>query len=365
MHTERLERLRDELERWGNIGGILLTPGPTLRYLTGATLPRGDRLCLAYIGSGGPIRAILPDFETANWNGECTLDSTVHPWNDTEGPSRAIAEAIGSFAGTRVGVEPLEFRFADYAAVREAEPSITIDSCAPIIAKLRLIKSAGEAECIRLAARVTEAAIDDVRNAVKPGVTEAEMAALLASQIYAHGGERISFGPIVLSGAKSAMPHGVPDEHPVENEALLLIDCGTSHKGYHADISRTFYIGANPSGRIREIYEAVRLGNEQGCAAVRPGATCHDVHTAAQSHFGYGDAITHRTGHGLGLDIHEPPSIMNGNTEQLQEGMVFTIEPGLYFPNLGGIRIEDDIWVTPEGCEILTTYPRELTTIHG
>ncbi len=366
MHEDRIARLRTLLNEAG-LAGLLLSPSPLLRYVTGANLPRGDRLNLVYIGAQiGDIQAIVPAFEEANWNEEVALPSTVHGWEDTEGPEATVADVLGSIDACTVGVDPLAFSFRDYSMLAEAAPQLSLVSAASALDTLRLLKSETEAACVQAAARIAEAALDDTLEMVATGKTEAEIAALLSSRLFARGGETISFGPIVLSGAKSAMPHGVPDEAPIQDEALLLFDFGTAHLGYHCDITRTFYVGRAPSDELRALYDAVATGNARGREAAKPGATCHDVHWATQAHLHeppFAADMKHRTGHGLGLDVHEAPSIMDGNHTALSAGMLFTIEPGVYRAGVGGVRIEDDVWITSTGCDSLTRYPREFRCI--
>jgi Xaa-Pro dipeptidase len=164
------------------------------------------------------------------------------------------------------------------------------------------------------------------------------------------------------------LPHGIPGDRAVQAGELLLIDFGTSVDGYHCDITRTFVVGSEPSAKTREVYDAVLAANARGRAAAKPGITAGEVHAAAQNAFKdpkYAGYLTHRTGHGLGLDIHEGPSLMEGNDERLQASAVMTIEPGLYEEGWGGVRIEDDVLLTEGGAESLTLFPRDLQVIGG
>ena len=219
---------------------------------------------------------------------------------------------------------------------------------------------------MRTAARIAEESLEETLQLVRVGSTEKELAGALCSRLLGKGGDGISFGPIVLGGPKSALPHGVPDERPLGAGEFLLVDFGTSYGGYHCDITRTFVVGAQPSDRMRDVYEAVRAGNAAGCGAAHVGVSSHDVHQAAEAPLlapAFEGFFRHRTGHGLGLDIHEPPSVMEGNHDLLTPGTVITVEPGLYLEGWGGVRIEDDIWVTADGPDILTVYPRELRVV--
>jgi len=363
---DRIERLKEALAR-DDLDAIALAPGPTLRYVTGAHFMLTDRLFLLIVPVDGTPAVIVPNLEQAEWAASVSFDAHVFPWDDVEGPDYAIEQAANALPQlSHIGVEPLGLRYMEVACLQRHFKKSQLNSGENAVTSLRIRKSVDEIENIRTAARIAEAALEDTLRDVKPGIQERQIAAKLSSLLLAHGGEGISFGPIVLSGPKSALPHGVPGDRAVQPGELLLIDFGTAHAGYHCDITRTFVVGAEPNDRTREVYEAVRLGNEHGREACRPGATPHDIHHATQDHLHqepFTEFFKHRTGHGLGLDVHEPPSIMDGATTPLEPGEVFTIEPGLYLEGFGGVRIEDDIAITERGADTLTVYPRELKVI--
>jgi Xaa-Pro dipeptidase len=191
------------------------------------------------------------------------------------------------------------------------------------------------------------------------------VAAILKVALLQSGAQNISFDPIVSGGPNSANPHASPSDRPVGLGEYLLFDWGVSVEGYTSDITRTFPVG-EIEFEMRRIYELVQDANAAGRAAVRPGVTCSEVDAAARrviERGGYGERFTHRTGHGLGLQVHEPPYIVAGNEMVLEPGMTFTIEPGIYLPGRGGVRIEDNVVVTADGCESLTTFVRDWTPI--
>ena len=364
--SQRLDRLRNAVGEAG-VDAIVLNPGPTLRYLTDHDFTSHERLFLLLLPARGDAVAVVPALEENNWRDAVPTVGRVFPWDDADGPEAAAAQAFGTLDGARkIAIEPLAMRYMEYSHLMRHLPQAEVIPADPIVDALRLCKEASEAEAIRAASGIATAALEHTLETVKVGSTEREIAGLLSSQLLARGGEGISFGPIVLGGPKSALPHGVPDDRALGAGEYLLIDFGTSYRGYHCDITRTFVVGAEPDDQTRRVYEAVRLANERGVAACRPGTTLHDVHHACQDHLhepewsGY---FKHRTGHGLGVDIHEPPSVMDGNHDRVEKGMVFTIEPGLYLHGWGGVRIEDDVWITEDGCESLTELPRDLRVI--
>lgn len=362
----RLNQIRALLaEHHANV--LALTPGPSLTYVTGHAFPQGDRLTVLFVPRAGRPAAVVPNFEEANWREFVTLDVQLFGWDDATGPAPALEQAAAALGELdTIAVEPLVVRAAEVWRIEQSFPHARIAPGDDLVKSLRLTKGEDELDAIREAAQIAESALEKLLVMVRVGVTERELAAKLSALLFECGGESISFGPIVLSGPNSALPHGVSGGRPVGPGEILLVDFGTTVRGYHCDITRTFVVGAGPDARTREVYEAVRLGNELGKAAAKPGATAHEVHHAAQDHLHkppFGEFLKHRTGHGLGLDIHEPPSIMDGNHERLAPGTVFTVEPGLYLEGWGGVRIEDDVVITESGYESLTTFPRELRVI--
>ncbi len=364
---QRLDRVAELLRERG-VDCVAVCPGPSFRYLAGRDFTAHERLFLLFVRAEGPPVAIVPAFEEANFRA-AVPGAEQHRWEDKDGPenaARSAARALGRPA--RLAIEPLGLRYMEYSVLRRHLPDAEIVSADPILLSLRLVKSGEEAAAMRAAARIAERALAETLPLVRVGSTERENAAALSSRLLGFGGEGISFAPIVLGGPNSALPHGAPGDRRLERGDLLLLDFGTSAQGYHCDITRTVAVGARPSDWLCALYQAVAEGNREGCAAVRAGATADAVHRAAQAPLlgpAYAECMRHRTGHGLGLDVHEPPSVMEGNHEVLLPGTAFTVEPGLYREGVGGVRIEDNVWVTAGGCEILTAAPRELIVVGG
>jgi Xaa-Pro dipeptidase len=225
----------------------------------------------------------------------------------------------------------------------------------PVMDVLRQFKTADEIAQMRAAVKVSEKALGEVLAEVRPGMTEREVATMLSRAQSQAGGEEIPFLPIVLAGGRAALPHGGPTDRVIQSGEVLLLDFGTRQGGYVSDITRTF-----------AVYEAVRAANEAGRQAARPGVTCQEVDRAARKvieEAGFGEYFIHRTGHGIGLDGHERPYIVEGNEVVLEPGMTFTVEPGIYIAGEIGVRIEDDVVITEDGCESLSTFDRKLQVI--
>ncbi|MCY3963965.1 MAG: Xaa-Pro peptidase family protein [Acidobacteria bacterium] len=361
--AERLELLRQAAAGAG-VDAVVLTPAATMTWLLGHDFEAHERLFLLIVPTADEAVAVVPALEEANFRGAAPAVGSVHLWDDADGPENAAAAALKCLGKTsRVAVEPLSLRYMEFEHLRRELPRAKIESAEEIVSELRLRKSDEEAALMKRASKIAEAALEFTLRDVKPGRKEIEIASKLSSELLRRGGGGISFGPIVLSGPKSALPHGVPDEREMQEGEFLLIDFGTSFGGYHCDITRTFVVSGSPTDRMREVYESVLQANIRGVAASRPGVTYDYVHKNCQANLHarrFKEFMTHRTGHGLGLEIHEPPSVMAGNDDVVEQGAVFTIEPGLYLDGWGGVRIEDNIRVTEQGCELLTSSPREL-----
>jgi len=359
----RLDELRQAASAAG-VDAVVLTPAATMTWLLGHEFEAHERLFLLIVPTSDAAVAVVPALEEANFRGAAPSVESLHLWDDADGPEKAAAEAFKCLAkASRVAVEPLSLRYMEFGHVRRELPKAKIESAESVVTALRLKKSDEEAALMKRASKIAEAALEFTLRDVKPGRKEVEIASKLSSELLRRGGGGISFGPIVLSGPKSALPHGVPDDREMQEGEFLLVDFGTSFDGYHCDITRTFVVSGSPTDRMREVYEAVLQANIRGVAASRPGVTYDYVHKNCQANLHgprFKEFMTHRTGHGLGLEIHEPPSVMAGNDDVVEEGAVFTIEPGLYLNGWGGVRIEDNIRVTEQGCELLTSSPREL-----
>jgi Xaa-Pro aminopeptidase len=231
-----------------------------------------------------------------------------------------------------------------------------------VVEKLRAVKDAGELEVMREAAELISQVFRRSVASVKPGITELELAGMMELEMKRLGAEGPSFETIVASGARSAWAHARPTPKALKKGELVVLDHGVILRGYCSDLTRTVYLGRAPE-KVRRLYAAVLEAQEAAKRAIRPGVTAAEVDAAARGvlrRHGYAGYFTHSTGHGLGLEVHEMPRIGRGERFTLQEGMVVTVEPGVYLEGLGGIRIEDDVVVTAGGSQDLTTAPREF-----
>lgn len=359
---ERLNQIASQIQAH-SLDWLALVPGPNLHYLLHLEMIPGERPIVILLGRDATLAAILPQMEARHVQ-ETWPQAQLFTYSDDEGPEPAFRRAGENLplAQSRIAIEHLRMRVIELRALELAAPACEfhpLETCWP---DLRAIKRPEEITAFREAIAITERALEETLPQIRPGMTERQIAGLLRQALLAHGAEGESFPTLVVAGPNSADPHRGPSDHPLEPGEILVIDFGARWKGYHADLTRTFAFGAIDP-RLEEAYHIVLQANEAARTAVRPGVTAEEIdHTARQviEAAGYGPHFIHRTGHGIGLEIHEPPYIVAGNQTVLQPGMVFTIEPGIYLPGIGGVRIEDDVYVTAEGSECLTSYSREL-----
>ena len=235
----------------------------------------------------------------------------------------------------------------------------------PALSALRSVKEPAEIAAMEKAIAVAEKAIGRIIPRIKAGLNEKQIAAMLTQELLACGADSIAFGPVVSGGPNSASPHATPTNRAIRQGDLLVIDWGVYVDDYPSDLTRTFAVGPIDD-ELRRIYDVVRMANEEAQKAVRPGATGQMVDRVAREIIedaGYGEYIIHRTGHGLGLEVHEPPDMSPLNDKPIVPGNVFTIEPGIYLPGRGGVRIEDNIVATDGGGRSMSSFTHDLITV--
>ncbi|MFO3797816.1 MAG: M24 family metallopeptidase, partial [Anaerolineales bacterium] len=268
--------------------------------------------------------------------------------------------------GKRIGVEGGRMRLLEYRFLQMAAPQAEFPEAGEVVGILRRRKDAQEIAYIRKAIEIAEKALEAVLPSIQIGMSEREVAAELTVQLLRHGSEaELPFSPIVAAGPNSANPHATPSDRPLQEGDLLILDWGATYQGYISDLTRTFAIG-KVDEELRHIARIVEEANLRGRQAAGPGRACAEVDQAARRHIeaaGYGAAFTHRTGHGIGLEAHEEPYLRGDNPQPLESGMTFTVEPGIYLAGRGGVRIEDNLVITENGAETLTSLPRSLRII--
>jgi Xaa-Pro dipeptidase len=322
---------------------------------------------LLFIPQTGEPAIIIPGLEAMKAEAAGIPANRIFAWNDEEWFEGAFQKAADHLQlnGMHWGVEALYMRVLELEALQKVAPGLQTSHAEPALMALRSVKDESELAAMGKAIAVAERSIERLIPQIKIGMTEKQVAAQLTAILLDEGGESIAFGPIVSTGPNAASPHAMPGERPLANGDLLVVDWGVFVDSYPSDITRTFAVG-EVNDELKHIYDIVRQANEAGKQAAKPGATGQDVDRAARkviTDAGYGDYFFHRTGHGLGLEVHELPGMVEGNTTPLQIGNVFTVEPGIYIAGRGGVRIEDDVVVTADGCRSLTSFPRDMITI--
>jgi Xaa-Pro aminopeptidase len=358
-HIYRIGQLRRKLTRAG-LSGLLVTHLPDVRYLCGFT---GSSAAMAVTRRA--VR-IFTDGRYAAQAAEEVQGAQVQIVSGS--PAVTAVEWLAAQPGVQTaGFDPTWTSVAEFTRWKAALPSQLRRSFltalpAPLVERLRLVKDDDELVLMSEAALAGCSLFERILTFVRPGLKEIEVAAELEYQARQLGAEAMSFETIVASGIRSAFPHGRATPTRLPRRGFLTLDFGIILGGYCSDMTRTVYLG-KPSKRERDAYEAVLEAQEAAIEAVRPGASCGEVDEAARSvlrNTGLAEAFSHSTGHGVGLEIHEPPRIGAGQKTRLLSGMVVTIEPGIYLAGEFGIRIEDMVAVTRTGCQVLTPAPKAL-----
>ena len=366
----RLEPLHRAMAQ-ATLDAVAFVPGSNFLRIFGRDFHLNERPLVVIVPVHGVPVAVVPNLELASF---AALDfpGEVFDWRDETGPEAAFAAAAAALPGlataARFGLEAQRMRVFEAMALQAAFPAARLVDAHGAISSIRLRKTPEEVALLREAIRISEAALEATLAQVRAGMTETEVAAVLMRELFDHGADGLAFAPIVAAGDNSAQPHAQPRfDYRIRPGDALLFDFGASYRGYNADITRTFFV-EGVSERDRAFYDTVLAANEAGRAASRAGQSAHNVDDAVQRLLEgspFAAFARHKTGHGLGLDVHEAPQIMRGNAAVLESGMVFTVEPGLYRAGECGVRIEDDVLVTETGIDCLTAFPRELRILGG
>ncbi|OBA40617.1 dipeptidase [Nocardia sp. 852002-20019_SCH5090214] len=363
IYGKRLERAA-ELTRAAHLDALLITPGPDLRYLLGSAAQSFERLtCLVVPASGETPSVVVPKLELSALDGSAAGELGLHmvPWVDGVDPYGVVKSTLN--AGARVAVDDA-MPALHLLPIADALTALPV-SATPIIRELRMIKDAAEIDALRRAGAAIDRVHARMGEWLQPGRAEAEVAADITAAIVEEGHDRADF-VIVGSGPNGANPHHSHSDRIIEAGDVVVIDIGGPvEPGYFSDSTRTYVLG-EPDPEIAERCAALERAQAAAVAAVRPGVTAESVDAAARnllSEAGFGEAFIHRTGHGIGLSVHEEPYIVAGNETVLREGMAFSIEPGIYFGGEWGARIEDIVVVTEDGGEPVNRRPHGLTVL--
>ncbi|MDX1770042.1 MAG: Xaa-Pro peptidase family protein [Planococcaceae bacterium] len=349
-----------------NIDAAFITTPDNVFYVSGFRSNPHERLLGVLVFQDAEPLMILPQMEVpdaknAGWN----FDVVGH--QDTDQPWQLLKQAIENkkITPSQIAIEKSHMTVERLEAIQELYPDVTFTRLDDQLNSMRVVKDANELAILREAAAYADYAIEVGVSEIAEGKTELEILTAIELALKKKGISHMSFDTMVLSGPKTASPHGKPGDRKIQKGDLVLFDLGVIYKGYCSDITRTVAFG-EPSTKQKEVYETVRKAEQAAVDAVKPGVKAMELDKIARdiiTEAGYGEFFTHRLGHGLGISVHEFPSVTGNNEMELIEGMVFTIEPGIYDPSITGVRIEDDVVVTKDGVEVLTKYPKELVIV--
>lgn len=361
VHAERFDATRAALRTSGLAAGIITSP-VSMKYLCGWSNPSKRFAGLVVPADGEPMM-VVPALEAAEAGRSAV--KALRTWRDGENPFAVVGEVLAA-AGARgrpVAVEKESMPLAVYERLAEGVDLEAgallpqLGDLTPVILGMREIKSEAELTLMQKAADMLVPALAAGMRAIRPGITERQLAAVLEQAMTDAGAQGFAFDTHVLFGDNAALPHGHCGDRALQPGETIIMDFGALYEGYRSDITRTVCLGDWPAEMAR-VYDTVLAAHDAAIAAVRPGVEIGEIDRAARrviEEAGYGEYFIHRTGHGLGLEVHEEPYAVGGNAKLLRPGHVFTIEPGIYLQGVGGVRIEDDVVVTETGCRILTS----------
>ena len=366
----RLARARKLMAAHG-LEAVLIEPGASLDYFTGVQWWRSERLTAALIPASGTPIVVTPFFEEPSIRETLGIAAEVHVWQEDENPLAVLASAMAARGLSRgtIGIEETARFFASDGLARAA-PGVRLAPAAPVVRGCRMIKTAAEIALLQKANDITLAAMRFAWQRTRAGMTRDDLAAIIVAATRKLGGT--ADGALVLVGEASAYPHGSHQPQVVREGAVVLMDCGCDVGGYKSDISRTFVLGRAPDD-VRRVWDTVAQGQQTAMRAARPGAPAGSVDDAVRRFYeskGYGPGyklpgLPHRTGHGIGMDGHEPVNLVRGETTPLARGMCFSNEPGLYLPGKFGVRLEDCWHMGARGPEWFTVPPTSIDAPFG
>ena len=356
-YSGRIDALRVLMDRDG-VDRVLLSIGADLPYFTGYEAMPLERLTMLVVGRESEVVLVVPQLEAPRVK---PGTFAIRPWSETEDPMAIVGDLCKSAESIAIGDQTWSSFLLGF---QERLPKATFSSATPLTRHLRACKDADEIERLRTAAAGVDRVVQRLGAIQFSGRTERDLARQVTAMTLEEDHDQALFW-IVASGPNSASPHHEPGERVIEDGDLVVVDFGGRHHGYCSDSTRTFSVG-EPSTRQREVHDVVHRAQQAATAAIRPGISAAAVDRVARNvidEAGYGEYFIHRTGHGIGLEGHEHPYLIEGNQEPLEPGMCFSIEPGIYLPGKFGVRIEDIVTVTATGVEVLNNSNRALNVV--
>lgn len=359
MHAERLARARARMEALG-VDALLLSVGPDLPYLTGYEAMPLERLTMLVAPRVGEAVLVVPRLEAPRVTERLDV-FRVDAWEETDDPVARVAAIVGDARSVAIG----DHTWARFVlALQAALPGARFTPANAVTAPLRAVKDGIEIDALQAAATAVDEIAVVMREQPFAGRSERDLHREIVERMLDAGHERANFA-IVASGPNGASPHHDPGDRVVGDGDVVLCDFGGTMRGYCSDITRMFVVG-EPSAQVRDAYDALVVSQEAGVRAATIGTTCAEVDAAARrvlADAGLGDRFVHRTGHGIGMEAHEDPYVVDGNAAPLVAGNAFSVEPGVYLPGQFGLRLEDIVVATDDGPRRLNTAPRDLAVV--
>lgn len=356
-NAARVDKLRQRLSEKG-LAGMYVTNLTNVRYLSGFTGSAGS----CFITEQSAV--FISDGRYDTQSRHQVLEMEILISNDPHIKTLASKSEIAK--GQRVAFEGDEMSVNGCEKIWSAIPECDWVATSQLVERIAMIKDKSEIRATRTAVEIADAVFEQIVSEIRPGVTEKEIAAKIPYASKMLGADAEAFEPIVASGANSALPHARPTEKEIESGDFVILDFGAKTGGYHSDMTRTVVVG-KVTEKHREIYEIVLEAQQRGCEIAVDGIACKSVDSACRDYIkerGYSEYFNHGTGHGLGLEIHTNPRFSQLSNDSVFENYLMTIEPGIYIPEFGGVRIEDDVLIRKDDCEILNKTPKELIVVN-
>jgi len=361
MHQDRVKRIRRLMDE-EDIDIVMITSEPNMLYFSGYSAISLERLITLLIHGGeDKVSLIVPKLEEKRAEENCKLrDFELISYSDSENPIDILENILSRSRQITVGVEEtIQFKYV-YPLMRRLE-NIKYSLVDGLLYSLRIVKDMVEVEILKKAAEINNQVLLEAIKNVREGISEKKLMMYIRNYALEMGADEVPFA-LVQSGVNSALPHQEPTGRVISKGDIVVLDIGVRYQGYYSDLTRTVVCGS-PSKEQVDIFNIVLNAQQNALDTIKEDVKVEDIDLAARTTIessGYGEYFIHRTGHGIGLEVHEPPFIKTGNKDFLKSGMVFTVEPGIYIPNQFGVRIEDNIIVTREGYINLTKLPKSI-----
>jgi len=361
-YKKRIKNISNEMERY-DVDYLIAGPGADMFYITGIKTVADERMQLCILSKKGQVILLLPEMYKGLVDNS-SYDGDAFFWSDEEEPADYLPKIIDIENSKRIAMDDkLQYLHTHLLLGFLANKEIILNS--EITGKVRIIKDNDEVLFLKKAALIADRVEEDMADYIKTGMLEKEIALEIEYRLKKYGGDDLTFKPIVACGKNGALPHHSPGNYQIKKGDFVTLDLGCVVNGYGSDTTRTYLLGEKDREK-EEVYMIVKKAHDKAVESVKPGIKCEDIDSIARniiSAAGFGEYFIHRTGHGIGLEAHERPFIVQGNKMPVEEGMVFSIEPGIYIPDKFGIRIEDIVVVTEDGCKVLNEAPTELRII--